>query len=117
MRRDVCPGAALPAVGAGVSAALDHPGLGRIDGFTINPEHVGLLAGVVALAAGVKSAIAHLGEPPTAAAAWYLAGGVLVYLMGGGRFRLVLGIRPVVARVLTALLAAATVPDGWQIST
>ena len=65
-----------------------------------------------ALAAGVKTAIAHLGDAPTAAAAWYLAGGVLVYVGGEACFRLVLGIRPVVTRVVTALLAAATVPIG-----
>jgi low temperature requirement protein LtrA len=70
--------------------------------------HLALLFGVVLLAAGVKKAIEHA----TAAAAWYLAGGVALYLVGDAVFRGVLALGRNGLRVAAALAALATVPLG-----
>ncbi len=60
------------------------------------------------LAAGVKLAIVHYGEPTTAATVWFLAVGVAAYVLGLAAFRWLLGLGPVGLRLIIAGLAAAT---------
>ena len=74
--------------------------------------HLALLFGVVMLAAGVKKAIGHAFEHASGPAAWYLAGGVSLYLVGDAVFRGVLGIGRSGFRVLAAVVALLTVPIG-----
>jgi low temperature requirement protein LtrA len=74
--------------------------------------HLALLFGIVLLSAGVKKAIGHAFEHLAPAAAWYLAGGVALFLLGDALFRAVLGIGRNGYRVAAALVALATVPLG-----
>lgn len=75
-----------------------------------------VLGGIVALAAGIKLAIAHSGEPMTAPAAWFLAAGVATYVFGLVVFRRVLGLGPIGLRLIIAGLAAAAGFVGVAIS-
>lgn len=78
--------------------------------------HLALLFGVVMLSAGVKKAIGHAFEHASPAAAWYLAAGVALYLLGDALFRTVLGIGRNGYRLTAALVALATVPLGlWVV--
>ena len=74
--------------------------------------HLALLFGVVLLSAGVKKAIGHAFEHASDAAAWYLAGGVALYLAGDAVFRGVLGMGRNGLRAVAALVVLATVPLG-----
>ncbi len=80
-----------------------------------------LLAGVVLASAGVKQLIAHLGEHARPGAAWTLAGGVALYLLGEGLFRRTTGIGGAAARLLVAPLAllsgliGPTLGGSWQL--
>lgn len=74
--------------------------------------HLGLLFGIVAVAAGIKKAVGHPGghlELPQAA---ILAGGLAIYLLSDVAFRLILNIRPVRYRASAALVVVATIPLG-----
>jgi low temperature requirement protein LtrA len=74
--------------------------------------HLGLLLGIVMVAAAVKGTIAHsvshLG-PPTA---FLLAGGISLYLGADAVFRRILRISRIRYRAAAAILAFATVPLG-----
>jgi low temperature requirement protein LtrA len=74
--------------------------------------HLALLFGVVMLSAGVKKAIGHAFEHASATAAWYLAAGVALYLLGDALFRSVLSLPRNDFRVVAALVSLATVPLG-----
>jgi low temperature requirement protein LtrA len=73
-----------------------------------------LLGGVVLMAAGAEEAIGHLDEDLDHAGAWFLGGGVAVFLAGEVGYRLALRIQPVRGRAITAALAIATVPLGTE---
>jgi low temperature requirement protein LtrA len=75
-----------------------------------------ILAGIIVLAAGVKKGIVDYGEPATAATAWFLAGGVTLYVVGLAFFRLLLRTGPVATRLAIAAIALATVIVGFRIS-
>jgi low temperature requirement protein LtrA len=68
-----------------------------------------VLGGIIVLAAGVKNAVAHHGEPLAASTAWFLAAGAAAYVAGLAWFRRCLGIRPVGPRLA---LAAAALPSA-----
>jgi len=74
-----------------------------------------VLGGIVALATGIKLAIANP-ETPIPAAAWFLALGVAMYILGLIVFRRVLGLGPIGLRLIIAVLAAATVIVGLAVS-
>lgn len=74
-----------------------------------------VLGGIVALATGIKLAIAN-SEMPMTAAAWFLAAGVAMYVFGLGVFRRILRLGPVVVRLIIAGLAALTWIVGLEIS-
>jgi low temperature requirement protein LtrA len=75
-----------------------------------------LLGGIVLLAAGVKQAVAHIDLPLGASGAWFLAGGVGLFLVGEALFRAQLGISPVLPRAAAGFLALATVPFGVYVA-
>jgi low temperature requirement protein LtrA len=75
-----------------------------------------VLGGIVVFAAGVKNAVGHSGEPPTASTAWFLAAGVATYLVGLAWFRRLLGIGPIGARLLIAAVVLPTVMIGLAFS-
>ena len=68
-----------------------------------------VLGGIVVFAAGVKNAVGHYDEPPTASTAWLLAAGVATYLVGLAWFRRLLGIGPIGARLA---IAGAVLPSA-----
>jgi len=72
--------------------------------------HLVMIAGILTAAAGMAQVIsdAPRGAPP--AAAWLLASGTGVYLLGASAFRSVLRIAPVRDRLAGAALVLATVP-------
>jgi low temperature requirement protein LtrA len=69
-----------------------------------------MLLGIAILAAGLKKAIGHLGDPLATAAAVALAGGVAVFLVGDMCFRLSLRISPVFFRAVGTIAVLATIP-------
>jgi low temperature requirement protein LtrA len=81
-------------------------------GMWIAYSHLVMVAGVVLMAAGVESIVAHPNDPAETAAAWNLAIGTAMYLLGEGWFRVSLGIGPWVRRLIAAALLLATVAVG-----
>jgi low temperature requirement protein LtrA len=71
-----------------------------------------MLLGIVAFAAGVKSAIGHAFEPLAPYAAAFLAVGVALYLLGDVLFRLGIGFGRANARAAGAVAALLTFPIG-----
>ena len=78
--------------------------------------HLVLLSGVVALAAGIKKAIGHAFEHATPLAAWYLASGIALFLLGDVLFRATLGIGGNRYRLIAVPLSVATVPLGLDVA-
>jgi low temperature requirement protein LtrA len=70
---------------------------------------IGMLFGVVLIATGIQHAVAHTDEP-MGGAAWLIAGGFALYLVGSALFRWLVGIRKVRTRLGAA--AAALVLGG-----
>ena len=78
--------------------------------------HIGVLLGVVGLAAGLKKAV---GDPYDPLAGWIageLAVGVALFLACDVGFRRTLGIRGGGLRVVAAVAALATIPIGTELS-
>jgi low temperature requirement protein LtrA len=75
--------------------------------------HFPLLIGIVALAAGVKKAIAHPGEPLHLGPALALGGGVALFLAADALYRRILAIGRIRYRLAGAALALVTVPLAW----
>jgi low temperature requirement protein LtrA len=75
-----------------------------------------MLLGVVLLAAGVKKTIGHPAEHLTWFAAIALAGGVGLFLLGHGLFRLVLGLPGALNRLAGAVLTLVAVPVGHAVA-
>jgi low temperature requirement protein LtrA len=74
--------------------------------------HIPMLLGIVVAAAGIHVAIEHPGAAMDLGGALALAGGVALFVAGEAEFRRVLRVGPFVPRLVTALLALATVPVG-----
>lgn len=74
--------------------------------------HIGLLLGIVAVAAGIKKAVGHADGHLTLAESAVLAGGVAIYLLSDVAFRLILKIPSVRYRAGAALVVVATIPLG-----
>jgi low temperature requirement protein LtrA len=77
---------------------------------------VPILFGIVLLAAGVKEAIVHYGEPASTATAWFMASGVALYVAGLCQFRVVLRTGPIKVRLALAVLALGTALVGLTAS-
>lgn len=76
--------------------------------------HLGMLFGIVAIAAGLHDAIAALGTPISHFHAWTLAGGIGLYLASDKLFRYMLSIGTTRFRSAAAILALAAAPLGWM---
>ncbi|MEO3861969.1 low temperature requirement protein A [Acrocarpospora sp. B8E8] len=74
--------------------------------------YLGLLLGIVAVAAGIKKAVGHASGHLELPQATLLAAGLAVYLLSDVAFRLVLRIRPVRFRAAAAVAVLATIPAG-----
>jgi low temperature requirement protein LtrA len=85
-------------------AAAAPPARARIAILGYFYAHLAMLAGIVALAAGIHRVVAG---DAGAAAGWLLAGGLAGYLLGDVGFRAVVGLRPLRVRALGAALALA----------
>jgi low temperature requirement protein LtrA len=96
--------------------AVPHDRRPRIALLAYGYAHLVLLFGIVMLAAGLKKAIGHAFEHATATTAWYLAGGVTLFLVGDVLFRRVLKLARNYYRVGAIVLALATVPLGLTAS-
>ncbi|WP_371498486.1 low temperature requirement protein A [Kitasatospora sp. NBC_00374] len=81
-----------------------------------NMGHYVLLLGVILLATGAKSAVAHPTEALGAAPAAALAGGTALFLAANAAIRRTLTLTPNSARVVAAAVVAATIPLGTQVS-
>lgn len=77
--------------------------------------HLGMLLGIVAIAAGLHDAIAELGGRISHTHAWTLAGGVSIYLLSDKFFRYLLQIGTSRYRLAAAILALTAAPLGWGI--
>ena len=75
--------------------------------------HLGMLLGIVAIAAGLHDAIAALGAPVSHFHAWTLAGGISIYLFSDKLFRYMLAIGTSRFRFAAAVLALTAAPLGW----
>jgi low temperature requirement protein LtrA len=75
--------------------------------------HIPIVLGVIGMAAGLKKVLGHAWSPlHSLPAAFALAGGVSLYLLGDAWFRHILRLGPSVKRLAAAALALATVPLG-----
>jgi low temperature requirement protein LtrA len=81
-------------------------------GMWIAYSHLVMVAGVVLMAAGVEAIVAHPKDPAETAAAWNMAVGTAVYLLGEGWFRRSLGVGRWVRRLIASALLLATVAVG-----
>jgi low temperature requirement protein LtrA len=78
--------------------------------------HLGMLLGVIAMAAGLKDAIGHAFDPLDLAHALMLSGGAALFLAADVLFRRTLHLGPATLRATAAALALATVPIGLTLS-
>jgi low temperature requirement protein LtrA len=85
-----------------------------IDGFGYC--HLGILLGIIAIAAAQKKATGHAFDSLGTWQALLLAGGVTVFLVSDAIFRQVLRIGRSTARLTAAVLAPATIPLGIEVS-
>lgn len=88
----------------------------RLALFAYSYAHLGMVAGIVAIAAGLHDAIAVLGAPISASHAWVLAAGVTIYLLSDNWFRALVGIGSSRTRLAAAMLALVTAPLGTRLS-
>jgi low temperature requirement protein LtrA len=72
--------------------------------------HLGMLLGVITLAAGLKDAIGHAFDPLDLPHALLLSGGAALFLVADAGFRRVLHLGPTRLRLTAAALALATIP-------
>jgi low temperature requirement protein LtrA len=78
--------------------------------------HLGMLLGIITLAAGLKDVIGHAFDPLDLAHALLLSGGVALFLVADTLFRRTLHIGPSTHRAAAAVLALATIPIGLAVS-
>jgi low temperature requirement protein LtrA len=78
--------------------------------------YLGLLLGIIAVAAGLEEAIAHPFDHVEPSRALHLAGGVALFLAANVAFRLILGLGSVAWRAAAAAGALATIPLGTALA-
>lgn len=69
--------------------------------------HLVMILGLVGLAAGLRLSLPHAFEPASTAAAWLIAGGVAVYLVGHAEYRRELDLGPWHWRLIGAVICLA----------
>jgi low temperature requirement protein LtrA len=78
--------------------------------------HLGMLLGIIAMAAGLKDAIGHAGDPLDLPHALMLSGGAALFLVADACFRRTLALGPSTYRAAAAALALAAIPVGLTLS-
>jgi low temperature requirement protein LtrA len=78
--------------------------------------HLGMLLGIIAMAAGLKDAIGHAADPLDLPHALMLSGGAAVFLVADAFFRRTLALGPSAFRAAAAALALAAIPVGLTLS-
>jgi low temperature requirement protein LtrA len=78
--------------------------------------HLGMLLGIVCIAAGLHDAIAELGGAVSVSHAWVLGAGVAIYLASDKWFRWLLRIGSSRYRSAAAVIALASAPLGWRVN-
>jgi low temperature requirement protein LtrA len=78
--------------------------------------HLGMLLGVITMAAGLKDAIGHAFDPLDTAHALMLSGGTALFLAADVLFRRTLHLGPGALRTVAAALALAAIPLGLTVS-
>ena len=78
--------------------------------------HLGMLGGIIALAAGLKDVVGHAFDPLDLAHALLLSGGTALFLVADACFRRTLRLGPSAFRAVAATLALATIPLGLAVS-
>ena len=84
--------------------------------FAFGYAFLGVIGGIIVVAAGVKQSVLAYGTPATAATAWFLAAGAAVYVAALASVRVVLRTGPVALRLGIAGAALLTVFAGLEIS-
>jgi low temperature requirement protein LtrA len=78
--------------------------------------HLGMLLGIIAMAAGLKDAIGHAADPLDLPHALMLSGGAALFLVADACFRRTLALGPSTFRAAAAALALAAIPVGLTLS-
>lgn len=78
--------------------------------------HLGMLFGIVCIAAGLHDAIASRGGAVSASHAWILGAGVAIYLASDKWFRWLLKIGSSRYRSAVGVIALAAAPLGWRVN-
>ena len=79
-------------------------------------EHLAMIFGLLLLAAGLHALFADPFAALEPSTAWFIGGGVALYLAGDAAYRATLDLGPVIARLLAAALALATAAAGAALS-
>lgn len=85
----------------------------RLAMFAYSDAHLGMMAGIVGIAAGLHDAMAVLGARVDVRSAWILSAGVALYLVSDKVFRFLMHLGSTRWRSAGALLALAAAPIGW----
>jgi len=86
----------------------------RLAMFAYSDAHLGMMAGIVGIAAGLHDAVGVLGAPFDARSAWILSGGVALYLISDKVFRFLLRVGNTRWRSAAAVIAVVAAPIGWR---
>jgi low temperature requirement protein LtrA len=78
--------------------------------------HLGMLLGIVGIAAGLKTVIGHASDTVGLAQAVFLAGGLALFLLSDAYFRYALRIGSGRWRVAAAFLVLVTIPLGTEVA-
>ncbi len=74
--------------------------------------HLTMIYGILVLAAGIGTSAPELTAPVDSPAAWLIAGGAAIFLVGSGAFRIALGYANPRPRVVGGVCCLAAVPAG-----
>ena len=96
-------------------ARVDQDARARLALYAYSYAHWIMIAGIVAVAAGVQGVIADVVGIVTNAVAWSLAAGIALYLLGDVWFRSQLRIGEARVRLVTAAIALATAAIGMAL--
>ena len=97
-------------------AAVDDDRRGWVAVQAFGYCHLGMLLGIIAMAAGLKDAIGHAGHPLDLPHALMLSGGAALFLVADACFRRTLALGPSTFRAAAAALALAAIPVGLTLS-
>lgn len=97
-------------------AALPQPQRAGVVLRAYGDAHLLILLGIVLVAVGVETVVAHPGDRLSTAAGLALAGGVSLFLLGDAYFRRSLGLGRTPGRVATAVVVLLAVPVATELN-